>query len=465
VFAAEPNKVVPSADADTPVPALGSILLVSAAFPPWTAVGAARWEGFAPFLNEAGWHLHVLVEDPPADTPLDQDRLDALGSGVTVHRVKRRIPRWRDVVLSTVARFRGLRGQSETASPVPTTDVLTAAYSSRLDSMQPRVLFGAAVLASCSRKWIRDLAAVSDTHFAPGTATIVCSSGPPHDAHVAAAEIAIRIGVPHVVDLRDPWVGNTTHSGLGSKLFFDPINAEAERRVLLAAAAIICNTPSAAAALVARRPELAGRIHTVLNGSDRLPESPRVLPTEAQYLIVHTGTLYLDRDPRPFLRAVAAVRGKLGDAGHRLQIVFMGPPAVIDGRSLGEWASAYGLADCFEERAFGTRAEASALMNDAAMLVAFQGATPTQVPAKVFDYVSNAAAILALTDPRSATAAVLDGTNACVAAIDDEPAIAAHIEFSVAQALAGVPIFAVDCDGRFARSTQAATLVRVLKEL
>ncbi len=333
-------------------------------------------------------------------------------------------------------------------------------------TLHPREFFGAAVEASRSRKWIRDLVAISETlNDELRSATLVISSGPPHDAHVAASAIAVRRNLPHVLDLRDPWIGNTTTSTLVSTLLAGPLNAKVERRVMLAAAAIITNTPSAAAALSARHPELAGRVHAVLNGSDRAPERPRVLAHDAPYLIVHTGTLYLDRDPRPFLRAVASVRERLGDQAARLRVVFMGHPAAIDGRRLFEWAHDFGLDGCFEERPFGTRAEATALMDSAAMLVAFQGATPTQVPAKVFDYVSHAAAILALTEARSATAAVLEGTHALVTPLDDVAGIAAHIERAFTQAVSGVPIVPVDSDGRFARATQAAALREILERI
>jgi len=447
-------------------PSRGTILLVSAAFPPWTEVGAARWEGFAPYLNAAGWSLSVLFEEPPADSAVDLARAARLGTGVTTHPVRRRSPAWRGAVLRAAAMFRTATTDDEATAKVSHTDVHTPADGVSLRAVHPRVFFGAAVNASRARMWIRDVIEISETLRDARDATIVVSSGPPHDAHVAASAIAARRRLPHVVDLRDPWVGNTAISTLGSGMFGGPVDAKAERRVLLAAAAIITNTPSAAAALAARHPEIAGRVYTVLNGSDRAPRPARALPDDAPYCIVHTGTLYLGRDPRPFLQAVAAVRTRLGPAhAGRLRVLFMGHPASIGGRRLGEWATDFGLDGCFEERPFGTRAEATAVMDTAAMLVAFQGATPTQVPAKVFDYVSNAATLLALTDPRTATAAVLEGTHALVAAIDDTDTITAHIEHAVSQAFAGVPIVPVDVDGRFARATQAEALEQILLAL
>ena len=43
---------------------LGTILLISSAFPPSTEAGAERWEAFVPYLISGGWRLSVLSEKP-----------------------------------------------------------------------------------------------------------------------------------------------------------------------------------------------------------------------------------------------------------------------------------------------------------------------------------------------------------------------------------------------------------------
>ena len=445
--------------------ALGTILLVSAAFPPWTVVGAARWEGFAPYLNAAGWRLSVLAEEPPLTLPTDSGRVARLGVGVSIRLVARRIPAWRDVTLRLLSKFRKSRQHVEQAGVTNSIEVLAAVKSGIVASLHPRELFQAAVQASSARFWIHDLCSSSKTFECANGAAMVISSGPPHDAHIAAAMIAAERDIPHVVDLRDPWTDKALGSGIVNSMLGSPMSSRRECKVLSRASAIIVNTPSAAAALTKRLPQTIGRVHAVLNGSDSVAQTARVLPHDADYLVVHTGELYLDRDPRPFLRALALVRSRNSQAQKRLRVVFMGNPAYIAKRFLSEWANDYGLADCFEERPFGTRAAATALMEEAAMLVAFQGATPTQIPAKLFDYASNAATILALTGSDSATAAVLSGTDALVAPIDGDGAIAEHIESAFSRAISGVPIVPINADGRFARSIQAGILLQILKKL
>ena len=444
-----------------------SILLVSAAFPPSTEVGAARWEGFAPFLSSAGWRLQVLMECPHHGAVLDRSRLARLGDSVSVHMVPRRDPEWRRRSVDMVNFLRRRRAADESGG-LDVADRMVV--SSRLKTANTlgassHAMFSAAVAASRNRAWITDATAASGKLLQQQPASFVISSGPPHDAHVAASIIARRAGVPHIVDLRDPWIGNPADPHQQFTLIVSPTGKRAAARVFRSCAAVLANTPQAASALLRQNPSLAGRVHVVLNGSDRTPRPPRVLSPTEPFLIVHAGTLYLDRDPRPFLRAVSKARAMLGTTGERIKIVFMGRRAAIDGRPLPEWAAEFGLAGCFEERGFGTRDEAAELMDAAAMLVAFQGATPTQVPAKIFDYVSNAATLLAVTDPTSATASILEGTSAQVAAMDDENAICNIIRESVERCAQGVPIVPVDADGRFAREAQASVLLAVLKNL
>jgi glycosyltransferase involved in cell wall biosynthesis len=440
------------------------LLLVSCNFPPSSEVGAARWEGFAPFLVEAGWAVDVVME-LPVPALRDDARRERLGSLVTVvAMVPRRDPIWRQTVLRAVE---AIRGRSSSVTPA----VLTEVFDSHDGASAPAVAhardaFSAVVFGVRQRKWIADVEKAGAQLAVIHKPTVIVSSGPPHDAHVAAHRIAQRLHVPHVVDLRDPWSGNPGDAAfhrLGVSL--SPTREAAEHRVLSAAAAIITNTAAASRALVARKTEISARVHTVLNGSDTDAWPPRVLLQDDAFLIVHTGTLYMDRDPRPFFRAVNTARQELGANGSRIKVVFMGHPTSIAGQGLTQCAAEFGIADCFEERAFNTRESALQLMRSASMLVAFQGATTTQIPAKIFDYVSNSATLLALTNAYSATASLLHGSSARIADLHDEGAIVAEITSAASRAFAGEPIVPVDHDGRFSRSKQAAHLLRLLDTL
>nr|MCU0623639.1 hypothetical protein [Gemmatimonadaceae bacterium] len=240
------------------------------------------------------------------------------------------------------------------------------------------------------------------------------------------------------------------------------LNPAVVRRTLSGAAAILSNTDRAARRLAERHPELAGRVRVVPNGTDGPCDPPRVPDPEMPFRIVHAGTLYMDRDPRPLLEAAARVHET---TGRRLEIVFAGPRAFIDGAPLRTWAEAAGLGDALIEIPWCDRSEAIRLQSSADVLVAFQGAAVDQIPAKVFEYLGRAATVLALTGRDSATGDLLRDSSAIVCDIDDTTAIERALRSCVSANAEGRPIVPVNADGRFSRSTQGGIVADLLETL
>lgn len=432
------------------------ILLLSQDFPPRTSIGAARWEGFAPFLADAGWGIGVVIEDPEDVLNPDWNRFNRLPPDLRVASCKRLRPTWYQLL-------RRLRG----AKPVTVEQAVVATSvgggkgSASASSLLRRAM-DITVHAHQSRTLAHEFSEVASA-MCDGRQRIVISSGPAHYVHVAAAEVSRRHNIPHVVDLRDPWMRVIPPTTLEKWLPDDELRQK-EAVTLRRAALIITNTKAAATALESRFPELRERIRSIPNGSDVEPVmAPDVWPTVFQ--IAHAGSLYLDRDPRPFMRAVARVRTKLKLNASQLRVVFMGPPARIDGRSLTDLANETGIGDLFEDRAPGTRDEARQLMRESTMAVAFQGETKTQVPAKIFEYVAFPLWLLALVGADSATADLLSGSDALVYNIDDEAATARAIEECYTNYRAGIMPRPAGFDGRYSRAKQAARLIEELRAL
>ena len=436
------------------------ILLLTTTYPPRTEVGAARWEGFTPFLVDAGWGIDAVIEQTPAGERPDWNRLARLPADVRVAAIERGNPWWHEAIKRARAPLGGTTG----AEPEVVYDV-DAYVAGRRAISRPslRDALGAAVHTSRSRKGVADLehaanAVVDERH------RVVISSGPPHYVHVSASRVAARHRLPHIVDLRDPW-GRPEAVGLGERLLTDRHLRHREAETLQRAALIVTNTAAAERALAERYPALRDRIRCMPNGSDVEPESAESRATPTIFQIAHCGSLYLDRDPRPFLRAVGRVRERMGMSAGDLRVVFMGPQARVAGHSLTEVADEAGLAGMLEERPAGTRDEARQLLRESSMAVAFQGETRTQVPAKVFEYVAFPVWLLALVGAESATADLLANSEAIVLDIDDEAGTAQAIERCVQRFRAGESARPVGWDGRFSRARQAERLIAELQQL
>lgn len=432
------------------------ILLIVQDFPPRTSIGAARWEGFAPFLDRAGWELDVVMEDPHDVNNPDWGRFEKLPGGLRVATCKRERPAW----YQAIRRLRG--AEPVTAESAKSYDGAVAVSSQSGFKTALREIMNHGVRASESRKLMHELADTASAIF-DARHKVVVSSGPTHYVHVSASIVSRRHNIPHVVDLRDPWANFLSSTKLDAFLADDEMRKH-EADTLARAALIITNTNAAADVLRSRFPQLKDRIRCVPNGSDVQPVlAPNTWPSVFQ--IAHAGSLYLDRDPRPFMRAVARVRTKLQLTPSDMRVVFMGPIARIGGQSLGELATTAGIGDMFEDRAPGTRDEARQLMRGSLMAVAFQGETKTQVPAKVFEYVSFPLWVLALVGTDSATADLLAGSDALVFNIDDENQTAEAIERCYLQFRAGQMPRPAGYDGRFSREKQADRLIAELRKL
>ena len=434
------------------------VLLLTASYPPRTEVGAARWEGFTPFLVDAGWGLDVVIEAPTDAIAQDWTRLSRLPTDVRVLGTAHRRPWWHQAIIRARAPFKrngtGSDGQAESYSYVASSPTLRTGL---------REAIGAAVHAWQARQGVVDLTEVTSA-LLDERHRVIISSGPPHFTHIAASHVARRRRVPHVIDLRDPWGRSDTVSWL-ERLLPDRELSQHETSTLTNAALIITNTAAAERVLVDRFPALQARVRCMPNGSDVEPIDGATLTRPTRFQIAHCGSLYLDRDPRPFLRAVGHVRARLGLGADEMSVVFMGPPARVAGRSLTELAADAGLDGIFEERQPGTRDEARQLLRESTMAVAFQGETRTQVPAKVFEYVAFPVWLLALVGSESATADMVADSDAIVLDIDDEAGTAKAIESCYQQFRAGVSPRPVGHDGRFSRARQAERLLAELRTL
>ncbi|MCC6242655.1 MAG: glycosyltransferase [Gemmatimonadaceae bacterium] len=438
------------------------ILLVSAAFPPRTEVGSARWEGFAPHLHEQGYALDVALEDPSDLPSPDFGRLAALPDSVRAFAFPQHTVRWHRALLNG----RALLAPDPSPTSIAFTSVnRTEVASGRWRTMRQWIgyLLEAAVAHERSHR-NSEKAERAITGLLAELPDVIVSSGPPHYAHWAAFQIAQRTGVPHVVDLRDPWGDGGAMKPL---LIFDPDLRRRAPTVLRAASAVIVNTNESAHALLREHSLDRSRVVTIPNGSDLSAVTPPLKDGPQPFRITHCGSLYLDRDPRPFLEAVSRVQKSQKLAPDELRVTFMGPPVRVEGKSLDEWGEFYGLRAFLDILPFGSRKDARALLAQSAMAVAFQGASPTQIPAKIFEYVSYPLFLLALVGTNSATAAILQNSTAIVLNIDDVDGIERAITSALHQFRErGLPT-AVGADGRFSRAHQARALLdlfdRVIK--
>lgn len=294
------------------------------------------------------------------------------------------------------------------------------------------------------------------------------STFPIATAHLAAAAVQARTGLPWVADFRDSMTEDDY-----------PPDPEARRRlrdiealVVRTARRSVFTTPGTLAMYAERYPELAGRFSVIENAFDdenfaQARAAPGVAPEcgRKPLRIVHSGVLYpSERDPRQFFAALA----RLKDAGllreGEVQFVLR---ATGHDRLHAESIKAAGVSDLVELAQPVPYVEALEEMLGADALMLFQATNCNhQIPAKLYEYLRAQRPVLALTDPGGDTAAVLRRERvATIVPLDDAQAIAAALPGFLARVRAGEEPVAGDAAvSRNTRRARTATLATLLDE-
>ena len=447
------------------------LLLVSYHFPPDDAVGGLRWEQMSRFFVADGWAVDVIVRDVAKLQSSDMRRLQQLSPGVRIYSATETDPllaRMESGMLRVARSLRarpraasaragaGLDGNRNDAAPV-------AGAPSRKKNRWLVHAHAAVVRVEREKAWGRSAIAIGVALARANRYDVVVSSGPPHMVHDTARTLALRCGLPLVMDLRDPWSAFELEHGDSTSRVWFAMARHYERRAVRTAHLVAMNTDLARDEMRRLHPDAAARIVTVGNGSDDDP-IPSVDATD-RFVVRFAGSIYLDRDPGPFFRAAATVARRLKLTPPQFGAEFIGQVHMFNGQSVREMAEREGFGDFLTLEGARPRDDALRFLAAATMLLNLPQATHQCVPAKMFEYVRFNAWLLALAEPHSATAQMLSGTTADVVAPGDVDGMANVIERRYLQFAAGERPTAIGSDGRFDRRRQAEILLEHLSTI
>lgn len=460
------------------------LLLVSWHFPPGGATGALRWQKLAVHGAAHGWGLDVVTRSPDDLDKVDWSRLSELPEGTRVFGVSPRpsfTERVEDATRAALAPMLRLArsgqwgnadadegpaaagGEASGSSTAPTPAIVPRENLRwRLWTPAGWIRARNALLDVRSlMPWARDAARMARRVAIPGVHEGVISCGPPHVAHLAALSTSRRTGLPLVLDFRDPWgVALAVYSFQASPMFFS-LATRQEARAVRRASLIVTNTEPLRIAMQAAHPRARSRIITVTNGCDE--SEGMVAREDGTFTISYTGSIYLDRDPRPLFEAVARVARARELSSDEISIELMGDVESYGGVPMRELARRHGIGDLVRVVPSGTRQEALDLMNRSRVLVSLPQGADLAIPSKIFEYMQCQAWILAMATPGSATEMLLRGSGADVTSPDDVDAIARVLERRFEQHRGGERPPRLCDDPRFGRKAQAKILYEAIE--
>jgi glycosyltransferase involved in cell wall biosynthesis len=242
---------------------------------------------------------------------------------------------------------------------------------------------------------------------------VVLTTSPPGSVHLIGASVKQATGVKWVADLRDTVVLHPHRStdGLGA-LAKQASRAAIARLVASRADAIVAAAD--AIAQEARGLEPRGRVVTIANGCDFDDFVGLAYTRGERFRLTHAGSFFGRRDPKPFLRALAA--SGLDDVTVR----FVGDFRPGD----REYLEGLGLADRVELRRYVPRRESLRLQRDSEALLLLipdaEGRGRGVLSGKVFEYLASERPILAVVPPDGAAAQLVRDTRSGIVAAPDD---------------------------------------------
>lgn len=393
---------------------MNKLLIVTYHFPPSAASGGYRMLGLTRHLPACGWETTVVAPPSLPWESVDEALLGQVPAETAIHPVP--YPRGRLV--------KPLR------------------YLAPFGVWLPRAF------AMARRVCLRE------------RPDMVLTSGPPHCVHVLGLLLKQWLGVRWVADFRDPWVASAEAvPGTRPTGFWD---RWCERRVMQQADLLVANAPLSCERLRRAYPDAADRMITIPNGYD--PELFEGIeagtPSTDTPSIVHTGTVYAGRDPRPFLDALT----RLGDTAGRCRVSFVGR-ANEGGLDVGEEVRRRGLGSFVKLPGSLPYEEALREMAGASVLLLLDSAgRHIGVPAKLYEYLGAGRPILALAEPDGDVAAVLaeSGVLYRLAAPGDAAAIATALRELLFAVASGAAVAHPEQTARFTRAAAVGRLAEAM---
>jgi glycosyltransferase involved in cell wall biosynthesis len=150
---------------------------------------------------------------------------------------------------------------------------------------------------------------------------VLFSSSAPYGSHLVALLVSRLTGIPWVADFRDEWATNPHLVDQPRPLM--ALASRAERAITAGARGIVVAADYFQ--LAGLEPDDPRRVE-IFNGVDEAdlppPEAPG--PPSDRFVLTHVGTIYDSIDPRPALRALAALAARGAIDGERLEARLVG---------------------------------------------------------------------------------------------------------------------------------------------
>ncbi len=296
---------------------------------------------------------------------------------------------------------------------------------------------------------------------------VIWSTYPITTAHMIAATLAQRSGLPWIADFRDPMINASFPTTPLQRL----VRQRVEAKVMEQAVCCVFTTERAADLYRTRFPYAAAKCRVIENGYDeqaftQAAASRYGIPDD-KMLLLHSGLIYpKERNPSSFFAAISRLLSNGQLERSKLCIRFRAP-GDAEGAEVSALVAKHGLADIVDIAPPIPYHEAIGEMLGADFLLVFQGAQfNAQIPAKIYEYLRARRPLIAMVDHRGDTAAQLRQFSAVyLADISSQEDIAVVVSRALQEFTSPDLEKSLDSNvqsvRRYSRDTQAKTLANL----
>ncbi|MBC8144788.1 MAG: glycosyltransferase family 4 protein [bacterium] len=361
------------------------LLVIAYYFPPMGLSGVQRIAKIVKYLPEHGWDVTVLTVGDVGYFAHDYSLLEeTLGAGVRIERTK------------TLDPLRLFRRKGTIKMPSDQNRRLLSGATHTF--LQPDNKIGWKRFAL---KRARELAA--DEPF-----DAIFSTAPPFTDFLIGHELRQSLGIPLIVDYRDPWLDNRNY------FFATPLHrryaTNLEKRILKSADSIVVVNRKIKEKLIARYPFLTHTsVEIIPNGFDpddieEASRKPIELPRK--FRLTYSGHFDAGRTPEHLFKALAELFAANPAARDEVEVRFVGHFH----EAFQKTATRLGVSNAVVPTGYVDHRESvrHLMASDVLWLTIFD---PTITPGKIYEYMGTAKPILALA-PDGALRHVLRGYGA-----------------------------------------------------
>ncbi len=445
------------------------VLFLTSNFPPGRTVGTQRVTKILKYIDGAEFEFHVLTleESFYGDTYDKSKALEQrVPDSVRVYRTPiRDLTKVFTYVKSLItgkkeqaALERSSNGQRKNSAPGKQQN--DKSLASRLAHKGRDFFFSFLEFPDKYIGWYRDAVREGVRIVREEKIDILLTTAPPHSLFVMAARIKKLTGVKLVLDYRDPWALSRWDKGNRIKTASE---SYLEKKAIKAADAALFVTDKLQKEYARHyhrfNPE---KFHVFYNGYDADDfRGKQCAPTGPPLRFIHLGTLYKKRNPEKLFEAVKQLKDEGLLSAGQVQFEFIGYVArELD--FLFDKLTDYGLDDLITFKPNIDFTRSLTTMYEASVLIIVQPFTDLQVPAKLLEYMYTERPILALCEPGSATAEVIEnGSLGVVAASQD----VAEIRKAILKLLDHLQKPRFKADARYIQSFNMKEYIKKLEDI